>query len=296
MATTTETTITPVTVSNSYNSTTAPKNPVLVGKHANAKLQDWPEPPKFEDKYEERTYLKGRLALAFRIFGKLGFDEGVAGHITMRDPVDKNTFWVNPWSVAFSMIKSSDLILVDHNAKVIDGGECRLLNKAAFMIHAAIHEARPDVLCAAHTHSIHGRAFCALGRELDMITQDSCAFYDDHVVYGEFNGVVLDKEEGHAIARTLGNKKAALMRNHGLLTVGQTIEATIFWFMSLEKCCYAQLMVDAATKGRGEQAVKISNVDARFSYETVGIPVAGWFSGKPTFDVMAKESGDEYLQ
>src|SRR3954449_6284573 len=82
----------------------------------------FPSPPRFVDKYEEREYLKGRLALAFRIFGKYGFDEGVAGHITLRDPVDPHTFWVNPFGVAFSMIKKSDLILVDHTGKVIDGG------------------------------------------------------------------------------------------------------------------------------------------------------------------------------
>ena len=164
------------------------------------------------------------------------------------------------------------------------------------MIHSAIHKARPDVLCAAHSHSIHGRAFCALGRELDITTQDSCAFYNDHVVYEQFNGVVLAEEEGHNIARTLGKKKACFLRNHGLLTVGQTIEAALFWFCSLEKCCHAQLMADAAAGGRGGETVKINEEDAAFTYKSVGTPLAGWFSAKPAFDVMAKEVGDEYLQ
>jgi ribulose-5-phosphate 4-epimerase/fuculose-1-phosphate aldolase len=298
-ATTTETTTTP---SNDFNhpsaqpSETAPNEPVIRGKFANAQMQKFPSPPKFADKYEEREYLKGRLALAFRIFGKLGYDEGVAGHITLRDPVDPHTFWVNPFGVAFSMIKKSDLILVDHTGTVIDGGPCRLLNTAAYMIHSAIHSARPDVLCAAHSHSIHGRAFCTLGRELDITTQDSCAFYNDHIIYEQFNGVVLAEEEGHNIARTLGNKKACLLRNHGLLTVGQTIEAAVFWFISLEKCCHAQLMADAAAAGRGGQTVKINEEDAAFTYKSVGTPRAGWFSAKPAFDVMAKEAGDEYLQ
>lgn len=265
-------------------------------KHADAQPQKFPSPPKFDDKYEEREYLKGRLALAFRIFGKLGFDEGVAGHITLRDPVDPHTFWVNPFGVAFSLIKKSDLILVDHTGKVIDGGPCRLLNTAAYMIHSAIHKARPDVVCAAHSHSLHGRAFCTLGRELDVTTQDSCAFYNDHVVYEQFNGIVLAEEEGHNIAQALGNKKAALLRNHGLLTVGQTVEAAVFWFCSLEKCCHAQLMADAAAAGRGGETVKINDEDAAFTYKTVGTPRAGWFSARPAFDIMAKEVGDEYLQ
>lgn len=141
-------------------------------------MPKFPSPPEFTDKFEEREYLKGRLAAAFRIFGKYGFDEGVTGHITLRDPVDRTTFWVNPFGVAFSLIKKSDLILVDHNGKVIDGGPARMLNAAAFMIHGAVHEARPDVLCAAHSHSMYGRTFCSLGRKLDIITQDSCSFHN----------------------------------------------------------------------------------------------------------------------
>lgn len=92
--------------------------------------------------------------------------------ITLRDPVDRTTFWVNPLGVAFSLIKKSDLILVDHKGRTVDGGPVRMLNAAAFMIHSAIHDARREVLCAAHSHSIYGRTFCSLGRELDIIAQD----------------------------------------------------------------------------------------------------------------------------
>jgi len=107
---------------------------------------------------------------------------------------------------------------------------------------------------------------------------------------------VLAKEEGHNIAKALGNKKAALLQNHGLLTVGDTIEETVFWFVSLEKCCYAQLLADAAATGRGGQTVKIDEVDAAFTYKTVGTPKAGWFSAKPLFDVIHAETKGEYLE
>lgn len=156
----------------------APLEPGLSDSQAKVQMPKFPEPDTFTDKYEEREYLKGRLAAAFRIFGKYGFDEGVAGHITLRDPVDPTTFWVNPFGVAFSLMKRSDLIQVDHRGKIIGGGNVKLLNAAAFMIHGAVHEARPDVMCAAHSHSIYGRTFCTLGRKLDFITQDSCAFHD----------------------------------------------------------------------------------------------------------------------
>ncbi|KAJ5605463.1 class II aldolase/adducin domain protein [Penicillium lagena] len=273
----------------------APESSQAAGvETAKVKMQ-MPSSPVFKDKMEEREFLKGRLAAAFRIFGKYGYDEGVAGHITLRDPVDPTTFWVNPFGTAFSHIKASDLIQVDHHGKVIDGGPNRMLNAAAFMIHSAIHAARPDVLCAAHSHSIHGRAFCSLGRPLDIITQDACAFYNDHVVYKQFNGVVLAEEEGKNIAEVLGNKKAALLQNHGLLTVGRSIEETVFWFVSLEKCCYAQLLADAAAAGRGGETIKINDADAAFTYKTVGTHKAGWFSAKPLFDVIHRETSGEYL-
>jgi len=242
-----------------------------------------------EDPYKEREYQKHRLALAFRIFAKLGFDEGVAGHITLRDPVEPTSFWVNPFGVAWPLLKASDLILVDKTGTVVDGGPCRMLNTAAYMIHHAVHTARPDVNCVAHSHSIYGRTFCAMGRPLDVITQDSCAFYKDHAVYNSFKGVVLAEEEGHAIAEALGPKKAALLQNHGLLTCGKSIEATVFWFMSLEKCCHAQLMADAAAGGRGYETIKIDDEDAVNTYQTIGTEAAGAFSAKPAFDMMDYE-------
>lgn len=255
-----------------------------------------PSPPQFTSKQEERIYLKSRLALAFRLFAKHGFDEGVAGHITLRDPVQPDHFWVNPFGLAFSEIKSSDLILVNPSGQVIDGGSNQLLNQAAYMIHHAVHMARPDVNCAAHAHSIYGRAFCALGREMDIVSQDACAFYKDHAVYKQFKGIVLAEEEGKNIAEAIGSKKACLLQNHGLLTCGQTIEAAIYWFISLEKCCRCQLLADAAANGRGRCTVKIEDEDAAFTYKSVGTPRAGWFAAKPLFDVMAKEAGPEYLQ
>lgn len=194
----------------------------------------------------------------------------------MQDPVDEHSFWVNPFGVSFSLIKRSDLIRVNEDGEIIDGGPVRLLNSAAFMIHGAIHEARPDVNAAAHSHSIYGRSFCSLGKKLDTITQDSCAFYNDHVLYESFNGIVLAEKEGKNIAECLGEKKAALLINHGLLTVGRTIEEAVFWFMSLEKCCHAQLLADAAAAGRGGQTVKIGDEEALYTYKTVGTPIAGW--------------------
>ncbi|THY04827.1 arad-like aldolase/epimerase [Aureobasidium pullulans] len=267
--------------------------PGLSEEDARGKMAEVPGPPTFNDKQQEREYQKSRLALAFRIFARLGFDEGVAGHITLRDPVEPHTFWVNPFGVPWPTLRARDLIRVGKGGRVIEGGEVKLLNTAAYMIHHAVHEARPDVNAVAHSHSIYGRAFCALGRSIDMISQDSCAFHNDIAVYKHFKGIVLADDEGLAIAEALGQSKAALLQNHGLLTCGETVEETVFWFMSLEKCCHVQLMAEAAAGSRGETPILIHDEDAAFTKKSVGTPQAGWFSAMPTFDLLEAESGGE---
>lgn len=193
-------------------------------------------------------------------------------------------------------MKASDLIRVSEQGRVIEGGENRLLNTAAFMIHSAIHQARPDVSAACHSHTVYGRAFCTLGRKLDTLTQDACAFHNDHVLYESFNGVVLVAEEGRQIAQTVGGNKAALLQNHGLLTVGQTVDEAVFWFVSMDKCCHAQLLAEAAAGSRGEKPIHIAEDDAVFTAKTVGTHYAGFFSAKPLFDVIHKETGGDYLE
>ncbi|KAF8902074.1 class II aldolase/adducin domain-containing protein [Gymnopilus junonius] len=254
----------------------------------------FPVPPTFDSKFEEREYLKFRLAQAFRIFGHLGYNEGVAGHITVRDSVMPDCFWVNPFGLHFTLIQPSDLLLVDHQGKILESGSRRLLNTAAFMIHSSLHAARPDVLCAAHTHSIHGKSFSSLGIELDMLTQDTCAFYNDHVVYNQFKGVVLDAEEGKHIAAALGSKKAAILQNHGILVATNSIEATVFFFIALERACQVQLLADAAAAGSGRSTVKISPEDALNTYKTIGSLSAGWFQGLPEFQLLEAREGMAY--
>lgn len=172
---------------------------------------------------EVRLHRKRMLVAAFRLFGKFGFDEGLAGHITVRDPEQLDHFWVNPMGVSFKQMKLSQLLLVNHQGEVVQGEG--LLNGAAFAIHSQIHSAHPEINAAAHAHSLYGKTWSTLGKALDPITQDSCAFYQDHVLFDDFTGVVLDTSEGKRIAESLGNNKAAILQNHGLLTVAKTVEA-----------------------------------------------------------------------
>ena len=167
---------------------------------------------------EIRRHQLERLAAGFRMFSHFGYDEGIAGHITLRDPEYPHFFWVNPFGMHFGQICISDLILVDREGNIVQG-EGKMLNTAAFAIHSRLHEARPDVNAAAHSHSMYGKSFSSLGRLLEPITQDSCAFFNNHVLFDDFTGVVLETDEGDRIAKALGDKKAAILKNHGLLTL-----------------------------------------------------------------------------
>jgi ribulose-5-phosphate 4-epimerase/fuculose-1-phosphate aldolase len=238
--------------------------------------------PEFDNVESERLHRKQRLAAAFRLFGRFGFGEGVAGHITVRDPEFPDRFWLNPFGVDFRLITVSDLVCVDHDGVIVVGDYA--INQAAFAIHSQVHAARPDVVAAAHTHSVYGKSFSSLGRLLDPITQDSCAFFEDHVLFDDFTGVVLDTSEGRRIADGLGEHKAAILRNHGLLTVGHSVDEAAWWYITMERTCQAQLLAMAAG-----DPIHIDDAAARLTREQVGSHFAGWFSFQPLHSVILRD-------
>jgi ribulose-5-phosphate 4-epimerase/fuculose-1-phosphate aldolase len=243
-------------------------------------------PAEFDTVEEERLHRKQKLAGALRLFGRFGFSEGVAGHITARDPEYPDHFWVNPLGMSFRHIAVSDLILVNHDGDVVVGD--RAVNRAAFVLHAAIHQARPDVVAAAHAHSPYGKSFSSLGIPLDPLTQDACVFYDDHTVIAEQGGaVVFEVAAGQEFAAHFPTGKAAIHQNHGLFTVGETVDEAAFWFISMERSCQAQLMAMAA----GEPKV-IREEYARYTAEQTGYPLAGWFSFQPLWDEISRSEPD----
>ena len=226
-----------------------------------------------------------KLAAGVRMFAHFGFNEGVAGHITYRDPEFPDHFWVNPLGVHFSQISVSDLILVNHDGEVVQGDKA--VNVAAFAIHSRLHKARPDVNAAAHSHSIYGRTFSTLGKLLDPISQDACAFYETQGIYKDFSGVVEEVDEGDLIAEALGDKKVIILQNHGILTTGPSVDIALWFYMSMERCCQAQLMADAAGKTQlipHDTAVKTRSFIAN--------DVAAWASFQPAFDMICKKEPD----
>ena len=236
---------------------------------------------------QEREQRKRDLALSFRVFGRLGFSESVAGHITARDPEHLDSFWVNPFGKSFNRIRVSDLIRVDHLGQVVEGD--RAVNLAAFCIHSEVHKARPDVVAAAHSHSVYGKAFSSLGLPLDPITQDACAFYDDHAVYTDYNGVVSDSEEGRQIGLALGPNKAVILQNHGLLTVGASVFEAAWYFVTMERSCQAQLAAMAAGTPK-----LIPDAVARQVRDQISGPLPGWFQFQPLVEQITESDPDVF--
>lgn len=230
-------------------------------------------PPVFTDAHAHRAHARLRLAAGFRLFAKLGLNSGVAGHVTVRDPVLPDHFWVNPFGVAYDTMRPDDLSLVRHDGALVEG---RPINAAAFAIHSEIHRARPDVQCAAHGHPTYGTTWASLARPLDPINQDVCAFYDDHIVFDVPTGLVVDTSEGALIAARLGGHKAAILRNHGLLTVGRTVDEALWWFVLMERCCQMQVMAEAIAK-----PFQIPADEARGIARQIGTPEFGWFQCQP---------------
>ena len=241
--------------------------------------------PQFASLADERQHRKQRLAGGFRVLAALGLSEGVAGHITARDPEFTDTFWVNPFGMGFGEVKASDLIRVDRRGVVVEG--TRPVNVSAFAIHYQIHAARPEIVAAAHAHSVYGKAWSAVGRILDPITQDACAFYEDHVFFDETRVLVTDANEGAALAAALGGHKAAILRNHGLLTVGETVEAAVWWFVSMERCCQAQFLAESVST-----PLDIDPENARAARAVNGTPFTGWFQCQPLWRWIVREQPD----
>lgn len=238
-------------------------------------------PPERKSVVDERRYRKERLAAALRLFGRFGFEEGVAGHITARDPEFTDHFWVNPFGMSFKHITVSDLIMVNHQGQVVEGRHH--VNQAAFAIHSQIHRARPDVVAAAHSHSTYGRALSALGELLEPITQDVCAFYEDHALFDDYTGVVVDEEEGRRIAVALGSHKAVILRNHGLLTVGDSVDAAAWWFITMERSCQVQLAAKAAGK-----PVHIDSANAKHTRDQLGNDLVAWINYQPLYQQITR--------
>ncbi|KAK7457625.1 class II Aldolase and Adducin domain-containing protein [Colletotrichum acutatum] len=261
------------------------------GKAGSGKVKRLHQIPVPESKEAARKWQLEQMAAAFRIFAKLGFSDGSSGHISLRDPIRPDTFWINPYGVHFGVLKVSDMVHIDEDGNRI-GGADKPVNTAGFTIHSVLHKRRPDINAACHMHSPYGRAWSTFGRPIDMLNQ----------VYEGFGGVVLAKEEGEHIAEALGpTNKNIILQNHGLLTAGGTVAEAAAFFIALERCCQAQFLVEQAvapgTNGAvgGLKKTFVGEEEAQYTKDGTGTPEVMYMQFVPEYQLILKESGGDFL-
>ncbi|KAJ5141028.1 hypothetical protein N7448_004436 [Penicillium atrosanguineum] len=252
--------------------------------------------PVFTEIDKKRRWILEHMAGAFRIFARKGFSEGLAGHISVRDPEFPNAFWTNPIGRHFGLMKVSDMVLLNERGEPIGGNTKYPANAAGFQIHGQIHAAYPRINAACHAHSINGRAWSSFGRPLEMLNQDVCNFFGDALrVYNECAGVVLDPREGARIAASLGPKgKGLILRNHGLLTVGQTVDEAAYLFTLLEASCEAQLKTEAAA-ANGLQKIILDDETAAFTFQMTSDPESHYCEFQPDYEYELEATGGTFL-
>ncbi|KAI0395977.1 class II aldolase [Xylariaceae sp. FL0594] len=254
--------------------------------------------PQFPTFVASRRHMLTHMAATFRFFARSGFTEGQSGHISVRDPEFPSLMWMNPLGRHFGMLTAGDMICLDiESGCVVGGNTTRPANAAGFHIHSAVHKRRPlDVHAVCHAHSIAGRAWSAFARPLDMLNQDICNFHNAHAVYAQYGGIVFGAEEGEHIASALGpSNKGVILMNHGLLTVGYTVDEAGFMFGLLDRGCAMQLQVEAALAHSGGGLVKrvISDEEAAHNFRMASERNALYREAQPDIEYEFKMAGGE---
>ena len=233
----------------------------------------------------QRRYGVEHLAAAYRIFSKKGFDLGLVGHISFRDPEYKDCFWINPLGYHFSQIKVSDLCLMHQDGSLVHGRE--RTGDAAQSIHSNIYKSRPEINAIAHAHPMYGKTFSALGKELKPISQDSCAFFERTATFTDYDGVANGPDEGINIAKALGDKDFVILQNHGILTTGSMVDTAVWYFLNMEEACQSQLIAESV----GEPIV-IPDEVARHTRDYVANDLSAFASMQPMLDVLWENEAD----
>jgi ribulose-5-phosphate 4-epimerase/fuculose-1-phosphate aldolase len=187
--------------------------------------------------------LRVKLAAAYRVFDLIGWSEGVYNHITLRIPGPGHHFLINPYGLHYSEVTASNLVKIDLQGNKLDDNP-HPVNPAGFVIHSAIHEARDDAHCVMHTHTTAGIAVATKAHGLSHDTFYGAQF-TGRIAYHAFEGLSVRDGEKPRLVQSLGDRKAMILRNHGLLTVGATVAEAFYHLWRLQRACDAQVLSDA---------------------------------------------------
>jgi len=255
--------------------------------------------PTFSSFAEHRRHILIHTAAVFRDFSRKGFTEGTSGHISVRDPEFPEYIWMNPLGKHFGLMTAGDLICLDvRTGKIVGGNRSKPANKAGFLIHSEIHKARPDVHAVCHAHTMAGRAWSVFAKGLDMLTQDICTLHNSIAVYASYGGIVFAEEEGRNIARALGPKNStAILLNHGLLSVGNTVDEAGFLFGLLDRACAIQLQVEAACAGNPTLVKNvITDEEASYNFRMANEKHAMYAEGQPDIEYILATAGSGVVE
>jgi L-ribulose-5-phosphate 4-epimerase len=188
--------------------------------------------------------LREKLAEAGRVLAMEGHGDYVAGHISVRLPEDSGRFLMKPAGIGIEEMRPDNIITVDIEGKKVDGTMPR--HNEVF-IHSEVLRARDDVQCVIHSHPMHAVAFSSLGRPLAAVSNASVHFTDGRLpIFSETTDLIVNQELGKAVARCLGENSALILRNHGIVAAGGSIEEAVWTAIKLEKACQAQLLAESA--------------------------------------------------
>lgn len=198
-----------------------------------------------------RLARKRELAQAYRLFAALRWGDTGDGHISARDPEQSDSFWLLPAHIPFRFATMNNLVLV--NAA---GDAKSSINISAYYIHHPVHKARPDIICAAHTHTPWGTPFAAEVRPILPIVQEACVFYNDCAMFDDEEVQIQDLAGGQRIASALGDNGAIILRNHGLLTAADSVAEATGRFVMLERVAEAHMKARNAKPVSQESALR----------------------------------------
>ncbi len=217
---------------------------------------------------EVRAERKRQVALGYRILAAQGWGDLGDGHISARDPERSDCFWLLRYGVSYHQARSQDLVLVGPDGDLVEGEG--VINTAAYYIHHPILMARPDVVSATHVHTGWGTPFSAEVRPIEPITQESCIFFEDHAIFDDEEVQVQSTEGGKRIAVALGRNRAIILRNHGLLTVGDRVDEAVGSFVQLERVAESHMKARDA-KPISQEAARYAQSDlTRFGAGRIG--------------------------
>ncbi len=204
---------------------------------------------------EVRARRKRDVALGYRILAAQRWGDLGDGHISARDPEREDCFWLLRYGVSYHQACVSDLILIGPDGDVVEGEGP--INTAAYYIHHPLHVARPEIVSAVHVHTGWGTPFSAELRPIEPITQEACIFFEDHAIFDDEEVQVQSVAAGERIARAIGTNRAVILRNHGLLTVGESVAEAVGSFVYLERVAESHM--------KARDAKPISAEAARFA-------------------------------